>query len=85
MNLIAFSGAKQDRSLIEKELAEGKYAYPSCTACGGPVRPSSLLFGEEIKSEVLENALELLKGNNLVLMIGLKQTKLLPEKIKKAG
>ena len=45
-------------------------AVPLCPACGAPLRPDVVLFGELLSEDTLARAAEALKGCDLFLVVG---------------
>ncbi len=46
------------------------FVVPSCTACGGALRPRVVFFGESVPRHVVESANELLEDANALLVVG---------------
>jgi NAD-dependent deacetylase len=43
---------------------------PRCAACGGLLKPTTVLFGEQLPAGALERAAELARGTRLLLVVG---------------
>lgn len=61
-------GRKHTFEEIKERAAGG--IVPECCGCGGAVKPDVVLFGEPLNAPVLQRAIELASGCDLMLMIG---------------
>jgi NAD-dependent deacetylase len=62
--LARFSSA----AILDRQL--GGELVPSCEQCGGPMRSATVLFGEPLPPEALQQALEAARTCDLLLVIG---------------
>jgi len=57
-----------DADLPDELLQE--FTVPSCTRCGGPIKPNVVLFGENVPKERVERAFALLGTADALLVVG---------------
>ena len=63
-------GERAELGVVRERLRESADGVPGCEACGAPMRPDVVLFGEVLPREALERAHELCLGAGLLLCIG---------------
>jgi NAD-dependent deacetylase len=78
-NVIEVHGSIETSSCLECETAFGldevyeifdERGVAICSACGGPVKPDVVLFGELLPEEAMVRATELAEGADLMLCVG---------------
>jgi NAD-dependent deacetylase len=61
--------ARYDADAIQERLAAGEQD-PRCTACSGPLRSGTVLFGEALPKDALEAAVAACRACDLMLVVG---------------
>lgn len=62
-------GARSDRDLVQRRVEQGELP-PACRACGGILKPETVLFGEPLPEGRLSLASELARSCDVCLVIG---------------
>jgi NAD-dependent deacetylase len=62
-------GREYDGEAIQARLDAGE-ADPRCVVCGGPLRPSTILFGESLPPDALRAAVAVAQAADVMLVVG---------------
>ena len=62
-------GTEWPAAIIQDRLATGE-SVPACSVCGGPLRATTVLFGEALPIDALRQATDLARSCDLMLVVG---------------
>jgi NAD-dependent deacetylase len=63
-------GAEHDRQQLHDRIVAGDLEVPYCEACGGPVKPATISFGQAMPERETEEAFEAASTCDLFIVVG---------------
>lgn len=63
-------GAPHDREALHRRLVAGEIEVPACDACGGPVKPATISFGQAMPERETREAFEAAATCDLFVVVG---------------